>query len=576
MLFPWAIRRSRARRRRYAPGLLVGLGLGAGLVVAVAAPLWAVVDHLLQGTDLWRLIVNTLTNGSVLSALRNTVVLAVAGGVVTTAVATGLAWLVYRTDIPARRALRVLIVVPLFIPVLVTAIAWSLLLGSQVGLLNRGLHSVGVQSTLSVFNFGGVVFVLCLALVPVAFVLVRSAVAEPDAEQEEAALVSGASLPRVTFGVTLPRIMPSIGATALLITVLASANFSVTAVLGLPWRVNTLSTEIFFAFNSSPPDYPEIALMSCLLVILLVVLLSVQFRIERRARAIETRGGGKEAVTWKLGAWRWPAFAAVCLFLVASLILPLAAIVLTSMARYWGAPIGELSLENLRLLFSTEGNLGSAISNTVMFAVVGASAALVVGSFAAYVFRRLRPPGSGVFDTVATSGIAIPGLVIGLGYLWLTVGTPLYGSLTLLIIVVSVQFLPFALRLTSAGLTRLPVSLDEAARVSGAGELRVARDVVIPLLRRTIGGSWILLFLVFSHEIDAIVLIAGPGNSVLASDVYTEYATGYPQLAAMAALVLLVVTAATLLVALALGWVWRPAWTAARRRFNGGLLPTGD
>lgn len=553
------------RKRR--PGTVVGSVIGLVLFAAVVAPIVAVLLHVVTvDGGVPGIIERTLSAPTTFTALRNTVILGVTAGIVTTGIASGLAWLLYRTNLPGRGVMRTLVVVPFFIPVLVTSVSWTLLTGSNAGLINRLLRWIGIEQPVSVYNLPGMAFVLCLALVPIAFIFIRSAFAEPDAEQEEAAMVSGAGVARVTFGVTLPRILPSLGATVLLVFVLAAGNFSVTGVLGIPYRVDTLSSEIFVAMNTVPADFGHVAAVAAILLILMSVLLFFQFRLERRSRTIETKSSGKTAVTWDLGAWRWPAFALVTLYLFVVVVLPITAIVLASILPYWGAPLGGLTFDNVSRLFAEGGTFQQSIYNTVQFAAIGATVTVAIGLVAAYVFRRLRPPGARIFDAVSTSSFALPGIVVGLGYLWISVQTPLYATLTIMIVVVTVQLLPIALRLVSAGLTRANVALDEAGRVSGAREWQVFWDIVRPQLGRALASGWILLFLIFTHEVDALVLIYGPTNSVLATEIYGQYSNGHQELAGSAALILLALTAVVLGI---LGLVAR---LASHRRSLGDLL----
>lgn len=532
-------------RRIRAPGsgasLVLGVLLSAMVLVPVAMVTWRLAD---SGGSL--LAVKDIIASSVYQwAFVRTAVIGVSAAAASTVLATGLAWLTHRTDLPLRRVFAALVIVPFFIPLVVTAIAWTLLSAESSGLVNRALEALDIPFVLDVYNVGGIVFVLALSLTPAAYFFVRDAIAEPATEQEEAAIVSGASAFLVSLRMTLPRIMPSLGATFLIVLVLAAANFSAPAVLGLSRRIDVLSTQIYVAMNSYPVSYTRVATVALTLVILLLGLLFQQQRLERRAHASSQHVIRTEPIVWQLGIWKWPLFLVVCTYFCLALVLPFGAIVLTSLLPYAGAELDQVSLKNfVRLFDSTVFQV--SIVNTIIFASIGATIAVAVGSLAAYMFRRLRPPGAAIWDIIASAPIALPGIVIGLGYLWVAVGSPIYGTLTLTTAVVIVRFIPFALRSGTAALTRVDRGLDEASRIAGATEIDVFWRIVLPNIRTSIISMWGLLFILFSHEIDTNVLLQGTNNGVLAVQIYSWYQYGGPELAAAGSVILLGMTAAVL------------------------------
>lgn len=523
----------------------ISLLFGGVLSVLVIAPVAMVVWRVAESSNVLRAAWDVFAGATYRLALERTVLIGVLVAAASTATATILAWLFHRTDLPWRRLFSGLVIVPFFIPLVVTAIAWTLLSGQESGLINRALRAADLPFVLDVYSVAGIIFVLSVSLTPVAYFFVRDAVREPATEQEEAAVVSGASVFVVTARVTLPRILPTLGATFLIVMVLAAANFSVPAVLGLSRRIDVLSTEIYVAMNIYPINYTRVGIVALTLVVLLLGLLVQQHRLEQRAHASAPSVARATAITWRLGGWKWPVFLGVLGYFVIALVLPLGAIILTSLLPFAGAPLEGFSLDNFSRL-SDSDLFQASIHNTIVFAFCGATIAVAVGSLAAYIFRRLRPPGAVLWDVIASAPIALPGIVIGLGYVWIAVGSPIYGTLALTTGVVIVRFIPFALRSGSAALTRVDRGQDEASRIAGANEMRVFFNIVLPNIRSSIISMWALLFVLFSHEIDTNVLLQGTNNGVLAVQIYSWYEYGGPELAAAGSVVLLVLTAAVL------------------------------
>lgn len=524
------------------PGTVVSAIVGIVMSVLVLAPVAAVAWRLAVTANPLATIAQIVGGEAYRLAFLRSAIIGLSAAAASTFIATALAWLLHRTDLPARRQLDALVIVPFFIPLIVTALAWSLLSAEESGLINRALRELGIPLSLDIYSVLGIVFVMSVGLAPVAYFFVRDAVAEPATDQEEAAIVAGATPYVVTMRVTLPRILPTLGATFLVTLVLATANFSVPGVLGLSHRIDVLSSQIYVAMNSYPVNYARVAIVALTLVLLLIGLIILQQRLEHRARVTSQNVARGEPIVWQLGVWRWPCLVLVGLYFVVALVLPMFALFATSVLPFPGAPLEGFTLKNfVRVLDSPA--FRTSMPNTLIFASAGATAAITIGSLAAYMFRRLRPPGAAVWDIVASAPVAMPGIVVGLGFLWIAVGSPLYGSLFLTTGVVVIRFLPFALRSGTAALTRVDKSLDEAARISGAGEAHVFASIVLPNIRASIISMWGLLFILFTHEVDTNVLLQGSDNGVLAVQIYDWYQHGALDLATAGAVILLLLTA---------------------------------
>ena len=150
---------------------------------------------------------------------------------------------------------------------------------------------------------------------------------------------------------------------------------------------------------------------------------------------------------------------------------------------------------------------------------------------------------------MSTIPIAVPGIVFASGIVWLYVRSTLYGSIALIVIALIGVYVPQASRFASAGLIQIDKSLEEAARMSGAGKVRVIRTVTFPLIRPSLLSAWILLFVFAMREVNETVIIAGPRSRPLSVLAYNFIEAGSIRNSAVVGLLLTVVMVAGVLIA---------------------------
>jgi iron(III) transport system permease protein len=500
-------------------------------------------------------------SGSFFQTWGSTLLVAAGAGVIGTVGAFVLGWIVERTDVPFRRALAGLIVLPFLAPIVVNAFGWAALGAPQVGWIARVFHAVGLNVNVDFYNVWGIMAVLGLGLLPMAYFVIRAPLASMGRDEEEAARVGGAGTFRILRSVSLPLVAPSIGTAFVLVFSTAAANFSVAGVLGLPQHVNLVTTEIYFDVNYSPPAYGYAGVYSMTLLVMLAIILIIQQRIERRAKVSSEMASGLPPEPIAVGRWRWPLAALPVLYIIVAFVLPVGAVISASLLPYWGASLSHMTLSVYRNAF-TSGDLWTALWDTVILSAVGATITVVLGGLIAYLTSRFRLPGRRTMDAVASSPLGLPGIVLGLGYLLIYVNTPLYGSLDVILLVLIARFLPFSFRSVSAASTGLHASLEEAGKISGAGPIRVFTRIAFPLLRPSFLASWAICFLLFEREVDAIILLVS-GSPLMATELYNMWSDGDIPTAAVYAVVLMVVAAVI---------VAPVMWFASRQRRTRGIF----
>jgi iron(III) transport system permease protein len=159
---------------------------------------------------------------------------------------------------------------------------------------------------------------------------------------------------------------------------------------------------------------------------------------------------------------------------------------------------------------------------------------MLLGTFVAYSRIRARIRGAAALDTLGMLPYAIPHTVIGIAMIlaWARAPFGLYGTLWIILLAYLVAYLPYSLRTTSATLQQVHGSLEEAARVSGAGPLRAMRDIIVPLVRPGMVAGWILVFMPAFRELTMSILLFGLRTETIGVVIFNMQDSGYTQIAA--------------------------------------------
>jgi iron(III) transport system permease protein len=330
----------------------------------------------------------------------------------------------------------------------------------------------------------------------------------------------------------------------------------VPAVLGTPAQIRVLTTSIVETQNFYPPRH---GLGAALCITLLVVAL-VGLWLQRRALAARsyTTVGGKSAQPRRvaLGRFRWVLFA-VCLgYLFLAVVLPFTTIFLSSIRTLWTSDfrLEQFTLENYRWVIFDYPITQRAILNSLFLAIVGATVGMLLCSLVSFLTLRTRLPGRRGLDYLAMIPLGFPGVVLAYGMLqaWITPPLVLYGTIWILLLAYITRYLPVGVRSTSATLVQIHPELEESSLSSGANWFQTFKNVTLPLLKPGILAGWALLFLIFTRELSASVLLYSPGREVLSVAIFDLHQSG--QFRALSALACLQITAAISILATA-KWV---------------------
>ena len=487
-----------------------------------------------------------------LRAMVNTIVISVATVVLAGAIAIPAAWLVTRTDLPGHRRFRYLLLLPYIIPPYLGAIAWINLCNPSVGWLNRLVRAVSgnrIETAFDIYTMTGVVWVLALFFYTFIYLNCISALENADPSLEEAARISGASPLRVFTTITIPLIRPALIAGTFLVFAAAAASFGVPEMIGRPGRVHVMTTQIYSSIKTGGIEgyRPAAALSASLLVVALgASIIADRMAHSRRITAISGKSARISRV--RLGGWRWWAFGFVALIITLACALPLASIVLTSFMKVTGQFAWDgFTLDKYRYVLFERQSTARGFINSFMLAFGAATLAIVVGTALAYLKGHPRRRSGPIFDACVSLPYATPGTILALGLvlLW-SWPFRLTDTLWILLIAYFAKYLSFSVKALTTNVQQVDVTLEEAARVSGAGFWKTIRTIWLPLLRPGILASWFLVFMPAFSELTMSVLLVGPGTETVGTVLFDlqEYADP-PSASVVAVLILALILGAS-------------------------------
>ncbi|MFV0245037.1 MAG: ABC transporter permease [Qingshengfaniella sp.] len=466
--------------------------------------------------------------------LVNTVALSLTKVVPSVAVALALAWIIARTDTPMRGLLEILITLPFFVPPILTAMAWALLGNAHTGPINMFWRSLtgSSQPLVDVYSFGGVVWHMAQYSVSFAFLILVEAFRRMDNSLEEASRMCGASRWRTFRSITLRLLLPVIVTCSVISFIRGMESLESPLFFGTPAGIRVAVTEIYNTINEDfVPDYQYATAFSMIIIGLMFLVLLVQWKLIGNASSYQTVSGkGFRPGVIRLGRWRWLTFGFCLLFFFITVVLPVGQLIVGSVFRYIGFYTWEsLTLRHYTSVLTNDA-IRSAARNTFALGFFGASGAMVLGSLVAYVSVRTRWKGRRVIDLMAWLPWIMPGIVLGVGYLWAFAYIPgpvtIYGTLWALLLPYVALCTPLANNTMSTAFYQLSVDLEEASRVHGANFIQTMSRILVALAWPSFAIGWVLCFFGLMRELSVSILLYSVGTEVLSVEMLKLWSSG--------------------------------------------------
>lgn len=538
--------------------------------VAVLLPLLAMISESLspQGQPLFQ---RYLTEPVYQNIIINTLVLGVTVGLMGTVVGFLFAFVQVKLNVPFKRFMHIMALIPVISPPFAVATATIVLFGRN-GSITRGVFGVRYD----IYGLDGLTLVMTLSFFTIAYLNLRGMMMALDPALDEAATNLGASKWRVFRTVTLPMLLPGIASSFLLLFVESIADLGNPLVLGGNYEV--LATRIYVTIIGLYDTTGAAVLSVILLVPSLTVFLIQRYWISR-INVVSVTGkpsGTPQTIDHPLV--RWPLFG-LTMFICLLIVLIYGMILVGAFTRVPGVR-WDFTLANFDFIINGIGS--QAMRDTTSLAIVATPVAGLIGMIIAYLVVRKEFLGRNLLDFGAMLGIAVPGTIIGIGYILmfntpvmlgdfvlipkLTGGQGLLGGALAIILVFIIRSVPAALRSGTAALSQIDPSIEEASISLGADNARTFRRITLPLIRPAFLASLIYAFARSVTTISAIIFLTTPQTKIMTQQILNEVENGrYGNAFAYCVILIGIV-----MVAIGIMYALVGGQTGAERRLEGG------
>ena len=503
----------------------------------------------------WKyLLTGQLASATLWGPLKNSLVCGFFTVLVSVPLGSVLGWLIARTDIPCKKLLGMLVVIPYMIPSWCKSLAWLAVFRNKTSGSLGFLAGMGIPIP-DWLAYGPVAIVLCMSLHYYAFsyIHVQSALRSINSELEEMGEICGASKPQILRSITIPLVLPSVLSAIVMTLSKSIGTYGVAANLGNRIGYFTLATKMKNFINGSPQNVGYA--MSIILISLAALIIFANQRLIGVRKSYATIGGkGGRSTEMRLGMAKRPLMIFLILFLFFAMVMPMFVLVMETFQISTG---GGYGLNNLTLYnwIGTDENLApyytsykgifynsefsKALFNTIRLTVIGSVITAFCGQFLGYICTRGRGKWYGSlteqrgFVPYLMSGVAFSAMYVAmfsrphLGGLIPSI----YGTFTLIVLTSVVKHFPFASRSGTANMMQIAVELEEAAEINGAGFGKKLSRIVLPLAKNGFISGFMLTFISIAKELDLIIIMMDKRTTTMSYLAFTYSQDGMNQMA---------------------------------------------
>ncbi|WNS46682.1 ABC transporter permease subunit [Paenibacillus sp. MMS20-IR301] len=391
----------------------------------------------------------------------------------------------------------------------------------------------------AVFSPAGLIAVMTFSKFPLAYLTVRAAMEWKMEMLSQAARLCGARPLRVWLSIEAPLLLPSICSGALLVFMDTIGDFGLPSAIAVVYRFPTLPYSIYSAIYTSPIRFDMAGVLSLYLVLLILLAIAAQFYILRRSRYDILTGRAERMVPAAAGSYHWLLSGAVALLLIIVIGIPIGSSIVMSLLQVQsdGLVRGNLTLQHYAELFRHGADLFPGIGRSLAIAAAASLIGLIIGLGAAFILSYSRFRFKKAIEAATLISFAVPGVVLGIGYIfvwnqkWLEVlGLRLYGKPSILVLAAIAGAIPVITRVITGSMAKVPEQLLDAAQMQGASLISRMRRILLPLIRGALVSGALAAFgsCVFDLAVNSILF---PPNFVtlpiVIDDAFEDMRFGY-------------------------------------------------
>jgi iron(III) transport system permease protein len=442
-------------------------------------------------------------------SFANSLTVALASVFFASVIAIPLAYLTVRFEFRGGLLIQTLGVLPLIMPPFVGAVALQLIFGRS-GSVNLLLNEYLGFSIPIMDGLVGVTFVESIHYFPFILLNLVAAMRNIDATMEESAMNLGAKGWRLFWRVIFPLSLPGYLAGAALVFVKVFDDLGTPLVMGV---TNMLAPQAYLRITSVGIEDPLGYVISVIMIAFSLLALWMAARVMKGKDYSTLQKGGGSLQRRRLRGWESALAYGWVVFVLLVTLAPHVGILLMSFSKIWSFSVlpESFTLAHYETVFTDSKMM---IYNTLKYCLLAAGLDVLLGTAIAYLIYRTRLPARQWLDYLASIALAIPGLVLAIGYLRMFKGvnvpftdTPMVATWFLIMIAYAVRRLPYALRSCMAALQQVHISLEEAANSLGAGRLSTVRRVMVPLMMGGILAGFVTSFITAAVELSATILL---------------------------------------------------------------------
>lgn len=517
------------------------------LITVVILPVFMIIYYAFwDGNKIdFQMFFNVLMQKENISAMLNSLTIALFSTVLATIVGVFFAWLLGRSDIPLKGLMKFLFSIPFMIPPFLAAMAWDMMFSGRGGYINRWLMSVFnlANAPFNINSVAGIIVIEVVYYFPFVYMQVVSALERMDPTLEESARIAGAKQFYVIRRITLPLTIPAISSGMLLVLITSLSNYGIPAMLGFSQNIFTLPTMIVEKMNRAGGSFDGIRQATALSIVL-VIAVSLALLLQRKLLAVGRydiiKGKSMHPALIKLRKAKYPLLVFSLIFLALVVLAPLVMILLVSFIKAYGLEfkLENFTLANYQRIFVGNAMVKDSVGNSLFLGFAAGIICLFLGTMLAYVIYKVKPKGGTVLEVLAVLPYSLPGTVMAIGCIlaWSGAffGITLYNTIWIILVAYVARYLSYTLKSSSASLQQVHISLEEASRSCGATHLESLRDITLPLIKPAMVSGFFLVFLPAMRELTTSVLLYGPNSRTLGVAIYQLRING--QIAPAAAL----------------------------------------